>query len=182
MMSLTVKSTLVSALLTLAAGLSTPLFAQNPTPPEVVDLSRVHIQIVDATFVTKLEGGGNQFTETNPTKYHGLVVTLRVTKVAGSELTMACQDIALHYRFDGGTDIARCFGLSSYSTQQNEDRAMSLYLQGWGRSTTGLATTKSDTAYIDVFFQNMEPTTSDLYLFIAQPTGSHFTSQGWNPN
>jgi hypothetical protein len=59
---------------------------------------------------------------------------------------------------------------------------MALYSQGWGQSTTGLATTKSGIVYIDVFFQNMEPNTSDLYLFMAQPTGAHYTSQGWKKN
>jgi hypothetical protein len=181
-MNPTVKNTLVSALLTLAIGPFAPAFAQNPVPPETMDLNKVSFQIVDAAFVTKLAGGSNEFDESNPGKYHGLIVTVRITKQAGAELTVACQDIALHYRFGENSDIARCYGLSSFSTQQNEDRVMALYTQGWGRSTTGPAATTSGTVYIDVFFQNMEPNTSDLYLFIAQPTGAHFISQGWKPN
>jgi hypothetical protein len=154
-----------------------PAFAQNP--PETLNLNNVRFQIVDTAFVTKLEAGSNRFEETHPDKYHGLIVTLKITKEAGTEFTVACQDINIHYRYGQQSDIARCYGLSNYSTQQNEDRSMSLYGQGWGRSTTGLASTKSSTAYIDVFFQNMEPDTSDLYLFISQPTGAHYISQGW---
>ena len=178
-MNVTAKSLLKCVLVTLVAGLTMPAFAQNSNAPETFNLNTAHFQIVDANFVTKLEGGQRRFEETDLNKYHGLVVTLRVTKSPGQELTVACQDIALHYRYGDKSDIAKCFGLSSYSTQQNEDRAMSLYTQGWGRSTTGIATTKISTVYIDVFFQNMEPDTSDLYLFIAQPTGAHYLSGGW---
>ena len=181
-MKMTVTSIVRFALLTSAVGLSAPAFAQNPNPPDVFDLTKARIQIVDATFVTKLDSQKAQFTESKPDQYRGLIVTLKITKTAGAEFSLACQDIALHYRYGQQSDIARCYGLSSYSTQQNQDRAMALYSQGWGRSTTGLATTKSDAVFIDVFFQNMEPETSDLYLFIAQPTGAHFTSQGWKKN
>jgi hypothetical protein len=181
-MKIHVKSIVNSALLALAIGLYLPAFAQNPTPSDLFDLSKVNFQIVDATFVTKLDGLSGHFAETKPEQYHGLIVTLRVTKASGAELTLTCQDIALHYRYGQQSDVARCNGLSSYSTQQNEDRAMALYTLGWGKSTTGLATTKSGTVYINVFFQNMEPNTGDLYLFMAQPTGAHYTSQGWKKN
>ena len=178
-MKVTLKSIVNSALLAFAAGLAMPALAQNPTPSEVIDLSKVRLQIVDATFVTKLDSAKAKFEESKPNQYHGLIVTVRVTKTAGEQLTLTCQDINLHYRFGKESDIARCYGLSSYTTQQFEDRIMSLYSQGWGKATTGLAATRSDTVYIDVFFQNMEPQTRDLYLFISQPTGAHFTTAGW---
>jgi len=181
-MKVSVKSILNFALLTLAIGLSVPAFAQNPNPSDVFDLSKVNFQIVDAIFVTKLDSQKAQFTETKPDQYHGLIVTLRIAKVAGEPLTLTCQDIALHYRYGQQSDVARCYGLSGYTTREDEDRSMALYSQGWGQSTTGLATTKSGIVYIDVFFQNMEPNTSDLYLFMAQPTGAHYTSQGWKKN
>ena len=178
-MKIPLKAIAISALLILTIGLSMPACARNPNPSDIFDLSKVNFQIVDATFVTKLDGLKAQFAETKPDQYHGLEVTLLITKAAGDELTLTCQDINLHYRFGQQSDIARCYGLASYSTRQDEDRAMVLYSQGWGKSTTGLATTKSGTVFIDVFFQNMEPDTSDLYLFIAQPTSAHFTTPGW---
>jgi len=177
-----VKSIVNFASLTLAIGLYLPAIAQNPNPSDVFDLSKVNFQIVDATFVTKLDSQKAQFAETKPDQYHGLIVTLRIAKTAGEELTLTCQDIALHYRYGQQSDIARCYGLSSYTTRQDEDRAMALYSQGWGKSITGPVATKSDTVYIDLFFQNMEPETSDLYLFMAQPTGAHFTTPGWKKN
>jgi len=181
-MKVTIASVVNSALLISAIGLPMRAFAQNPNPSDVFDLGKVRFQIVDATFVTKLDSEKAQFAETKPDQYHGLVVTLQIAKAPGVEVTLTCQDIALHYRYGVNSDVARCYGLSGYSIRQDEDRAMALYSQGWGKSTTGLATTKSGTVYIDVFFQNMEPETRDLYLFIAQPTGAHFVSQGWKKN
>lgn len=181
-MNITVKSILMTAVLTLATGASMPVLAQNPNPSDTFDLSKVKIQIVDATFVTKLTSEKADFTETNPDKYHGVIITLKITKTPGEEVTLTCQDISLHYRYGENSDIARCYGLSTYTTVQDQDRSMALYSQGWGKSTTGLSTTKASAVYVDLFFQNMEPDTSDLYIFIAQPTGSHFTSKGWKKN
>ncbi len=181
-MKVSVARIVNSVSLALALGFYMPALAQNPNPPDVFDLSKVKLQIVDATFVTKLDSEKAHFSESKPDQYHGLIVTVLVTKAIGEEVTLTCQDIALHYRYGNGSDVARCYGLSNYSIQQDVDRSLALYSQGWGQSTTGPATTNSGTAYIDLFFQNMEPNTSDLYLFIAQPTGAHFISQGWKKN
>jgi hypothetical protein len=181
-MSIPITSLVKSALLTLAIALSAPAFPQNPNPSDVFDLSKVKLQIVDARFVTKLSGSKATFAASKPDEYRGLIVTLSITKPAGGEVSLVCQDIVLHYRYGQKSDIARCYGLSNYSAHQNEDRAMDLFSQGWGKATTGPAATNSDTIYIDLFFQNMEPETSDLYLFVAQPTGAHFTTPGWKKN
>jgi hypothetical protein len=178
-MNVNLKRGLMTALTVLVAGLALYVFAQDMSAPEILDLSRVGFQIVDARFVLKLEGTQGRFAEGHPDKYRGLVVTLKITKQAGAELALACQDISLHYRYGNGSDIAKCYGLSTFSDKQDEDRAMALYTQGWGRTTTGPATTRSSTVFVDVFFQNMEPETRDLYLFIAQPTGAEFTTSGW---
>ena len=181
-MNVTLKRIATSAILCFASCPSMPATAQNPNPSDTFDLSKVKIQIVDATFVTRMTSEKADFTESNPDKNHGLIVTLKIAKTPGEQLTLTCQDIVLHYRYGESSDIARCYGLSTYTTVQDQDRSMALYSQGWGKSTTGLTTTKSGTVYVDVFFQNMEPDTSDLYIFIAQPTGSHFKSTGWKKN
>jgi hypothetical protein len=178
-MKVTVTSFVNSALLTLAASVAMPVFAQNPVPSDVVDLNKVRLKIVDAVFVTKLNSEKAQFEESKPRQYHGLIVTVRVMKTAGEKLALTCQDINLHYRYSQESDVASCYGLSNFTTQQSEDRFMSLYSQGYGTSTTEQAATLSDTVYVDVFFQKMEPQTRDLYLFISQPTGAHFTTPGW---
>jgi len=170
-------------LLVLAASLSIGARAQEMKPPEVTDLSKVSFQIVAAKFVSTLEGAsGNRFQEPEATmdQYRGLVLTVKITKPAGQELTVVAQDMTLHYRYGDNSDAARCFGLSTFSAAQDDDRAMSLLSQGWGRSTTGTNSTKLSVVYIDLFFQNMEPTTADMYLLVAQPTGAHFTSSGWS--
>ena len=178
-MNASIRTAIVPALLAMAAGLAAPAIAQDSNPPDAFDLSAVKFQIVNATFVTSLAGTSAQFKETNPDKYRGLVVTLKITKPPYSELSLICQDINLHYRYGENSDIARCFGLSTFSVQQDEDRAMSLYSQGWGKVTTGQGATRSDTVYVDLFFQNMEPETHDLHLFMAQPAGAVYTSHGW---
>ncbi len=178
-MKLTVKSIVNSTLLALTAGLAMPAFTQNPAASDILDLNKVRFQIVEATFVTKLDSAKAQFQEHEPNRYHGLIVTVRVTKTAGVPLTLTCQDINLHYRFGQESDIAQCYGLSNFTTQQYEDRFMALFSQGYGKSTTELAATRSGAVYVDVFFQKMEPQTRDLYLFISQPTGAHFTTPGW---
>jgi len=169
----------LAVLLTLVAGFAAPAFAQDENPPDSVDMSKVKFQIVDATFVSNLQGTNANYKETQLDKYRGLVLTVKVTKQPGQPLTVICQDINIHYRFGESSDVAKCFGLSSFSAQQDEDRAMSLYSLGWGKSTTGTSTSKSGTVYFDVFFQNMEPETHDVHLFWGQSIGAVYTTHGW---
>jgi hypothetical protein len=169
----------LAALLTLAVGLAAPAFAQDNNPPDALDLSKVRLQVVDATFVANLQGTNATYKETQLDKYRGLILTVKVTKQPGVPLTVICQDINIHYRFGESSDVAKCFGLSTFSAQQDEDRAMSLYSLGWGKSSTGASTTKSGTVYFDVFFQNMEPETHDVHLFWGQSIGVEYTTHGW---
>ncbi len=179
-MKATFRTMLMFVLLALVVGCSARAVAQDQKPPQTIDLSTLKFEIVDATFVKELAGVNAHFSmATNADKYRGLVLTLKVTKPAGEELKIACVDIVLHYRYGQKTDVTRCYGLSTYSTQPDSDRAMALYASGIGSSTTGLATTKASTVFIDVFFQGMEPETSDLYILIAQPVGTYFKTGGW---
>jgi hypothetical protein len=108
-----------------------------------------------------------------------MVLTVKITKPAGEELTLPCQDLVLHYRFGQKSDVARCYGISAFSTDQGVDRAMRLSAQGNFSSSTGVATTKSGTVFVDIFYQYMEPETHELYLTIAQPVGAYFETPGW---
>ncbi len=74
---------------------------------------------------------------------------------------------------------AACSGLSNFSTIMDTDRTMNLFALGYGSTSTGLATMKRETVYVDAFFQNMESDTRDLYLLIAQPIGAHLKTEGW---
>jgi hypothetical protein len=147
--------------------------------PDLVDLKKVNLAVVEAYFVTKLHGGVTRFEETKPDKYRGLVLTLKITKPAGEPLSLREADLVLHYRRGSSSDVARCFGLSGFSTSRDVDRPMSLHQNGTGMSETGPATTKAETIYVDVFFQYMESDTSELHLLVAQPVGASFTTKGW---
>jgi len=154
--------------------------AQAGTAPGVLDLKKVKIEIVGATFVKELTGVNNAvFKESNPSKYRGLVLTLKVQKPAGEELTLYCQDLVLHYRYGDKSDVARCYGISAFSVGNDVDRPMFLSPQGLASSSTGAATTKASVVYVDLFFQNMEPDTSELHLFVAQPIGASYKTDGW---
>jgi hypothetical protein len=170
---------MVVALLALGAGFPAISVAQSDGPPNILAVGKLKIQIVGATFMAKMTGANASYEETQPDNFRGLVVTLQVKKPAGEELTFYAQDFVLHYRFGKQTDVARCQGLSTFSTQQDADRTMMLYRTGIGSLSTGLATTKADVVYVDLFFQYMEPGTSDIHLFIAQPVGASFKTDGW---
>lgn len=148
-------------------------------PPRMLNLASLKLQIVDAVFVKKVDGVNAKFEETQLKKFRGLVVTLRVEKPRGEVVELCAQDLTLHYRYGGKTDVAICYGLSGFSTEEKVDRPMKLFAKGWGYSSTGLSTRKAAVVYVDLFFQYMEPETSDIHLLVARPTGASFQTQGW---
>jgi hypothetical protein len=180
-MRISIPAFLLASVFISTASLSVPMHAQDNNPPNVFDLSTARIQIVDTRFVTALESPENkkQFKETEPDKYRGLVVTVKIAKEPGANVVLIAQDISLHYRFGGNSDVAKCFGLSNFTVSQYDARQMSLYKEGWGNVITGSDARASSTVYVDLFFQNMEPDTHELYLFMAQPASAQFITPGW---
>ena len=167
----------IMVLLLLFAG---PSFAGDTTetPPDSLDLKKVKFTIVDTLFVSELSGIRKRFKEPKTDKYRGLVLTVKVQKPAGQAVRLIAQDFSLHYRYGSKSDVARCNGISTFSKSQDVDRPMKLIVNV-GSMTTGSSTTKATTFYTDLFFQNMEPDTRDLHLFLAQPIGASFTTKGW---
>lgn len=147
--------------------------------PDVVDWSKVKLEIVDVTFVRKLDGVNGLFEEPEPAKYRGMLVTLRVTKPAGEELHLLAPDFTLHYRYGDSSDVSPCRGMSMFSTSPDVDRPVKFFTNGYGTMTTGAATQKAATLYIDLFFENLEADTRDIHLLVAQPTGLSFNTRGW---
>lgn len=147
--------------------------------PLVLNTNKVKIEITDVAFVKELDGAVGRFQETDPEKYRGVVVTLSIHKAAGESLTLLAQDFCLHYRYGNQVDVAPCIGLSTFATTQDAERPMKFFARGRGTATTGASTAKSETVYVDVFFQNMEKDTSDIHLLVAQPIGASFKTQGW---
>lgn len=148
--------------------------------PQIIDMSKVKIEIIGALYVKKLDATNAKFDigeEGN--KYRGLVLTLRIQKPEGEELRLNAQDLSLHYRYGQESDIAPCNGLSTYSTQKDMDRTMSLFKISRGTSATGTSTTQASVVYVDLFFNYIESDTSDLHLLVAQPAGAYYKSSGW---
>ena len=81
-MNVALRTTLVATLLAVGGALSTQAIAQDRKPPQVLDLSKLKFQIVDATFVSSLDAGEGKFQETSPEKYRGMVLTVKITKPA----------------------------------------------------------------------------------------------------
>jgi len=157
------------------------LYAANAKDdiPGACDMAKVSFEIVGATFVTKLDGVSATFTESEPEKFHGMVLTVKVRKPAGEQLQLFAPDLCLHYRHGDAFDVMPCQGLSTFSTTNDTDRVMNFFARSYGSTTTGVATQGASTVYVDAFFQYIEPDTSDLCLLVAQSVGAQFTTKGW---
>jgi hypothetical protein len=182
-MSLRARCGVVSVVAVLLGLGAVAVSSQEAAPgiPALLDPAETRLEIVDATFVTELTGENVDYTENKPDQYHALVVTVKVTKPAGRVLTLYPADLALHYRRSSGDyDVAPCSGVSAFSTSPGIDRTMSFFPAGFGSVSTGVTTQKADVLYADLFFQNMEADTRDLYLLVAQPVGAHLVVSGWS--
>lgn len=155
------------------------LAGNDKEPPYLLSADDVKFEIVGASFVAKLQGLTNRFEENDLDKYRGLVVTVKITKPADEELTLVAQDLTLHYHFGESADVSRCQGISTFTKEKDVDRIMRFY-NNVGSATTGTATTKLTTIYVDLFFQYMEPNTSDIHLFVARPADASYQTSGWD--
>jgi hypothetical protein len=171
--NITMKS-LLGLLLAGTCALAQPI-------PGMLDLTKVKVSIHDVVFVTELSGTNGTYKEKQPEKYHGVVITLRITKDVASSLTIHAQDLVLHYRRgEDNYDVAKCIGLSVFSSSLDVDRPMTFFDSGLGKMTTGAAMQKADVVYIDAFYQFMEPETREIYLLVAQPAGLSLRTHGWS--
>ena len=175
---------LLVVLLTLGIAVTTSAqHVEQKNAPDVLDLDRVGLRIVDVFYAKELKGVNASYEQKSPEKYRAILVTVEVTKPAGEELTLYAQDFSLHYYYtdEGETesDIAPCQGISVYSTSLKVDRPLYLSRQGRKSSTTGTASTKEETIYVDLFFDYFEPTTSEIYLMVARPVVAPFKTEGW---
>mgnify|MGYP001047854635 CR=1 FL=1 len=176
-----VVAVLIAALIGLTGGLAeAQLLIAKESAPDVINLVKVKIQLVSDVFVKELKGVNASFAMgEDARKYRGLILTLKVEKPAGESVTLNAQDLVLHYRYGEKSDIAPCNGVSAFSVQRDLDRPMRLFRRGRGGSSTGASTIRATEVYVDLFFQYMEPDTSDLHLLVAQPIGASFKSKGW---
>jgi hypothetical protein len=143
------------------------------------------VTIVGVKYLTKVAADGGSMEESDADKYRYAVVTFRIEKPAGKELTLAAADVTLHYeRADGSYDIAPCEGLGGFTVNKDEDRTIQMPNfsgPGWVKIKTGSATRTAATVYADAVFGKIEPSVSALWLGIAQPASSQFATKGWKP-
>lgn len=174
---------LLSTVLGGTLNAAAPPAAEGPSGdrpfPVYLDLDKTKVEIVAARFVAEYQGTTNHYQSSQPERYRAVVVTLQVTKPAGIPLTFAVPDISLHYYYGDASDVLPCSGISGFSTERNTDRPMALLDNGYGRSSTGPATSSAKTVFVDVFFQNLEPNTNDLYVFLGRSAGNAFKTEGW---
>lgn len=175
----------MAAALALALGVALAVApaarAQTPvtTRGDAFDATRAGVSIEAANFVAELQGVNASFKELQPDKYRGLVLTLRVRKPPDEPLTIHAQDLALHYRFGTKQDVARCTGISAFSLTRDAERRIVFLAQGLGAMATAVNTTKATEVFVDLFFQGMEPDTSELDLRAAHPIGARHVTRGW---
>jgi hypothetical protein len=157
--------------------------AQAQVPPpgraDALDARNARVTIEAATFVTELGSTNASYKEVQPDKYRGVVVTLRIQKAENEPLTIFAQDVSLHYRYGKRRDVARCTGISSFSMTRDAERPLTFFALGVGSITTGVNTGRASEVFVDVFLQGMEPDTSEIDLYIAQPIGARRVTQGW---
>ena len=152
--------------------------------PGTTSLKGLRLDVVGVRFLTQLTGDNADFNQTDDLdKYRGAVVTLKVTKPAGTELTLHAADLPIHY-WRGqreAYDVLPCHGMSSFSTDANADRAMSLYAGSWGKQATEAGTTAAPVIYVDLFYELIEPDISRIYILFARQIGNGLKTAGWTP-
>jgi len=153
-------------------------FKENSIPA-LLDLDKIKFDIVAVTFVKELDGAGARYRATQPDKYQAAVVTLRVAKAKGQPLRLHVPDFSLHYHRTNDYDVVGCTGISGFSTVLDQDRPMTFFAAGFGKTFTGLATTAAEQVYVDLFFGNIENDVTDVYLLVGQASGASFRTKGW---
>jgi len=146
--------------------------------PHSIDLGRTSFKIVEINFLRELDAVNANFKQSSD-RYRGIVITLEVKKQRSQPLKLYIQDFSLHYYYGESSDVAPCLGISGFSSDVAVDRPMYLSKSGRHSSETGVATSKAETVYVDLFFGSMESNTSELHLLVAQPHVPPYTTRGW---
>ena len=177
--ALSMATMAVVAVCSARAGDTTSTTKSITSPPLVLPVKEVKFEIVNAAFVDKLVGLNANFNSQKPDKSRGLILTVRIKKPAGRELTFLAQDFTLHYRYGENSKAIRCVGLSSFSTCKDVARPMLLFADGEGVSKIGPPESKEETLFVDLFFLSIENNPSQLHLFVAQPVDASIETTGW---
>ena len=162
--------------------------AQQRGCPYATPMDQVQMEIVEIFFTRKVAGvDGNhmEISDEKADQFRLGVVTIKVTKPAGMTLSIAAADLTLHYYHGNNTECAPCEGLSSFSSILEVDRPIKLPRMdgpGFTKQTTGVRSSGASVVYLDAVFGYLEPSISECWLCVGQPsTMGPFLSEGWNP-
>lgn len=143
--------------------------------------SSVKMEVTNIIFMDKLQGiGGRSLTipDDKHDQWRLGVVTIKITKPAGSRLTLAAADLTLHYYHGDKTEVAPCEGLSTFSLEDNVDRPVEFSPSmgpGFVKQTTGARATQESVIYLDAIFCFIEPDTTEIWVCVGRP----ITPQGF---
>lgn len=167
---------LLSTLSLMATAMLPAALPQDGPPGTVTGAT---FKIIGAHFVEEYQGINEKFETQDAVKFRGVILTVEVKKKPDEVLTLFAPDFSLHYYYGDSFDVVQCYGISGFSTARDTDRPMTFFWGGYGKIPTGLATTKGKKIYVDLFFRDLEPDISNLYLFLGAPVGKPFDSGGW---
>jgi hypothetical protein len=179
-----------------AAMLVAPLLgglagAPQPQPgreaPLVLDFQQgIRAELVDLSFVETVADGTRTMTVAGDKKgrYRLGIATVKISKPAGTRLTLACADLTLHYYHGEEAEVVPCEGMSLFTSRIDSEREVLLGNSdgpGFLKKSTAPRTTETDTVYVDVLFASMEPDTREAWIAVAQVADRTrpFVSRGW---
>jgi hypothetical protein len=186
-MTFSLKSHAAAAVLVCTALLvSGRAVGADPECPLTLDLKKMGVQIDNIAYVEEvpgIDGNSMKLDDEQRPKFRVALVTLKITKPAGTKLTLAAADLTLHYINGGGSEVTVCEGLSIFSTAKDQDRPVKLPRQsgpGFVKQVTGPAATQASTVYVDAVFGFIEPDISDAWIAVGQPsTVAPYATTGW---
>lgn len=151
---------------------------ENPsarTCPYQVQLSPpAQFEIVQMSFMSRIESlrYEHRIPATAADQYRFAVVTLKITKPAGTSLSLAAADLTLHYYHGNEEEVAPCEGLSWFKSEPTSQVPLLMNPipgPGFIKQTTSPGMAGSTTVYLDVVFGFMEPDTKECWVCIGQP-------------
>ena len=146
--------------------------------PHVMELGpQCRIEIMQMSFTDHVESllYVHQIPDGAREEYRFAVVTLKITKPAGTSLSLAAADLTLHYYHGNRTEVAPCEGLSWFKSDSSADMPILMNPvpgPGFIKQTTNPGDTAGTMVYIDAVFGFMEPDTRECWICIGHPAAT----------
>jgi hypothetical protein len=183
------KSTVGTCALTLLALAGASSAQSSREAPLVLEFQQgIKAELVSLTFMKEVTDGTRRMRvpDDKVAKFRLAVATIKITKPAGTQFTLACADLTLHYYHAAETEVTPCEGMSSFTSSLDSDREVSLSTTngpGFLKKTTATRSTEAAVVYVDALFGSMEPDTREAWIAVGQVSDRNrpFISKGWQP-